>query len=281
MLLRRAPVAPVGGSPVNPDWAPEYVGFGATGQGTSVAGNANAFNIGTLVNLGTITGPFSGLILQIGIGSGSNVFGSIDLSFDGFTTTHVEEFFIAPYSGIGFMSIDLPLNVPAGATISAKVYLNTNNATVRVAAIGKVFAANAPPCFSKLKRIASTGRINGSAAFASGVDVSLNDNTGWTQLNAAASDPYGGFIGATSHSTDITTITGQGCEVQYAVGAAASEVKIASFLSSILSAAPINFKSKSPTFEQARATGLRYSARIIVPTNQAKALRVGLWGLVV
>lgn len=181
-----------GGAPIaNENTSYELVGWGSTDQGTTLVSAGASGTKGTAVQLSAGTSnDWAGFMLWIAENGNQRCL--IDISLDNQATWAVENIYARPgaagTSG-GWISVPVPVNVPAGSTIHARVQNAATGVSTPVALVGKVRTSNSRPLYSSLKSL-TADTTAGTTATRAGPTVNIVNSLAWTEV--LASIPSGG-----------------------------------------------------------------------------------------
>lgn len=161
----------------------EQIGFSGSGSATTVTSGATAGTFGTLTTIGTAGFAYDGLTLSIGSASQRRGIVSLTANTGGADATIADSI---PFNAMAVANsftahIDLPIRVPSGAAIKAKVATETlGSSATRVAVTGYRSSALA----QGFSRIVSCTDLSGSDPTN---PITLNGTTltGWVTVNAS------------------------------------------------------------------------------------------------
>lgn len=180
----------------NPDITYESVGWN-TGTATGVgilSGVANT--AGNWISVGTTVAAFSGFILRVLTSDQANGRLLFDISLDGGSTTYIPNV----YAHVGSVAntrpasnIRLPMQVPAGSTISLRCRSSVASTTPIVDIIGILASSTGVgPGFTTATAIEAADTTNTRPG-----TVAINLSTGattWTDLEASTAAQYGAVL---------------------------------------------------------------------------------------
>ncbi|WP_028970155.1 hypothetical protein [Sphingomonas sp. URHD0057] len=202
--------------PLNPPITYEPLGYGATGTLISVPG-AGANVKGAYTAIGATSSAWCGFELDINSPNSASNRYLLDIRIGG-ATVILPNLFVQG----GSQRIYLPLQVPSGTLIEARVQCPTTSASLKIAISGHVASASLPPGFAAAVDIGGADTTN---TLASTVDVAAASSQVWTQLLAATSEAYGALLMSGSYNGTVPA-TAQTATMAVATGAAAAEVQI-------------------------------------------------------
>lgn len=258
-----------GSAPANANDTYETLGLTSAGGALITASGLNTK--GASADIGVTASQWSGFFLQLGPGSSASGRWLIDLSFDAFATVKVPNIFVQPGTGSGVMTVFIPLNVPAGTTISAKCQSSTSGGSIRAVCIGRVTNAASPPLFTSVAALIAADTTNTRP---STVDVPLT--AAWTQLNAATAATYGAVLALVSDNG--TPPAAQNVSLSLGVGAAAAEAAFINWGATILNSAPSMPRTASPIVYRSVPAGSRLTAKAEGGTPGSDNLRFQAFG---
>lgn len=257
---------------VNPqDVTHEPLGYGADGSMTVLTSGTSNVK-GAYANLGVTAAAWCGFWIEVGISSTSSIRSLMDISIDGGSTIAVADLYTS-ISTTGTHRIYIPLQVPAGRTVSARIQANTGSITIRAAVLGRVTGSNTPPGFGTCTRLVTADT---AATRPPATNVALQSSLAtWTQLLAATAADYGALLLSFGEAT--TNATAQQIAALIAIGASGSEVewtRAAGFNGTTAG----NLSRINNLVTKLIPSGSRIAAAALGATPGTDAIRVGLHG---
>ena len=259
----------------------EYAGVDAGGLSTLLTGNVSGNTKGSASPLsaegsaGVTANAWAGFWVYINGSSAGSTRWLIDISFDNSATWAVSNLYAEPGAGATPMRVFIPLNVPAGSTITARAQASASSSpTVRVGLKGVVRNASSPPLFTTMASLTA----DTSTTRASSADISTvaSGSTTWATVVASTAATYGELLAIPGSGTTVTTA--ELGMIRLGVGAAASEVELAGRDPvQYASALPSVARSVVSRIERSVASGLRISAQFVKATA-GETMRLALYG---
>jgi hypothetical protein len=155
-------IFPSGSAPRNPIRARELIGQASVGKGTAVISGGSSVKTATPVALGVNTQTWCGFKLYASLYGTSSGRIFVDLSFDNGVTWHM--FNLHFYAAVGgYQVFDIPLRVPAGSTVVARVQATAGTAGCELFLDGLVANSLDPPGYTtmtSLSNVASQTRVD-------------------------------------------------------------------------------------------------------------------------
>lgn len=267
-----------GGSPSNPTYTYEPIGFTSTGAGTTVTAGSPAHNKGSYTaSLGTTANNWVGFIVYCGPVSSANVRYMLDISFDDGTTDKISNLFFVLGSTTQALTMFIPVKANSGSIIKARCQASTASATFNIAIEGVVAAGSVAPGYTSMTGISlDTGNTRPSTT---NVPFDDDGSSGWTQLIASTAATYNAII-AVADGNGTAFGTTQPASIFLATGAAASEVEFGRWFAVANTASGFNRGFPGAPFYLDIASGTRISAQIRAATPGTDNGRIGIYGLV-
>lgn len=187
-----------GGSPQNIDQTAQLLGFGASaGTGTTLT-NPGANQQGSWTAIGGATSAdWSGFRLYSSIASAGGTRFLVELSFDGGSTIALPEIPCSNTTTGVALDFDIPLQVPSGTTISARIR-GSAAGNIDLALKGYLAGSGNPPGFTTATAILAANTANTSAS--STTVTTINDATTFSALATTGAD-FGAFLLTASATT--------------------------------------------------------------------------------
>lgn len=270
------------GANVNLNNSYEFLGWTLSsgnpdGTLTGVAGGttANTFPV-TGTSIGTTANAWAGFFLYLGPASTNRYI--LDISFDGGTTWAIQGLYVEPASSGMQAPMRVPVAVPAGAVIVARLKASASTQTLHVGFVGIIKNASSPPCFSTMTGL----NIDGTATHAATADTPLSSpatNT-WTSQVASTAAAYGALFMMPGGGTS-TPITAQAAALSLGVDptGGTTYAEVARYDLWIAPASQPTLHAMGYIIEHAVPAGSRLATRILAVTPGSDAMRVGLYGL--
>lgn len=208
----------------------ETIGLG-TGTGTAVTASASADTKGSYATIGTAGFEYSGFVLSMltsGLAGGTKFRLDIAVNTGGSDTIIVGDYYFESSNtvvSVTPLNIYLPVRIPSGATVKARVQASSGNRSVVVSLIGVAYDF---PGFGGKSRIVSC------TDFAATLPTNTVTQTGtsytaWTEIRSSLPARITALWLTFSQGGDATR-TSSDFIVDIGVGAAGSEVVIGSIL---------------------------------------------------
>jgi hypothetical protein len=259
--------------PLNPDIGYERLGYGTDGSMTTITASGSANTLGSYTTVGATATAWCGLYLDLGKGSNASNRYLVYVRINGTTILIQDIPYIPGAAGSGVNRLELPLQVPSGATVEVAIRSNTGSATLQVAVSGIPASTSLAPGYTSAVSITTPDT---STSRPSTIDVPLGSTASYTQLNASTSEAYGAIL-VCIEDNGTNPATAQQCTLLVATGAAASEVPIGAVAFTDTTAAPI-IAHAYRTLKKAVASGTRMSAAALATTPGTDKVRVSLHG---
>lgn len=251
----------------------EKIGFATDGTTTTVTASGTANTKGSYVTIGTSSNDWAGFWLYVGPSSASSGRFIIDIRRGG-STVIVPDLYVEPSQSVQPVPVWIPLAVTAGL-IEARCQAGSGSQTVKVAIVGVVRNSQSAPMYTAMTAI----NVDTTNTRASGTDIAVQGSAGTTygDLSASLAAQYKAFLFSPG-GNGTTPATSQQIALNFATGAAASEVEFswhASWISNV--AAP--FGARAFKFiEKTINSAVRLSVKPVALTPGTDAIRVAAYG---
>ena len=167
----------------------EQLGFSGSGSTTSVTSGATAGTFGTLTTIGTTGFAYDGLILNFGSASARRGIVTLTANTGGADEVIADS---VPFSAettttAGTINFDLPIRVPSGAVIKAKVATQTAGSSLCHVAVTGYRSAALARGFSQIVSCTDLTSSDPSNL----ITLTSTTLTGWVQIRASTPNPIG------------------------------------------------------------------------------------------
>lgn len=261
-----------GGANQNLDNTYESLGKGANGDGVLLTSNVTAHVKGSYVSIGTPSADLAGFTLHLGPASASANRYLLDVRING-TTIIVPDLYMQPGVSVGWRSMFIPINVPSGQAIEARIQASGGGGTMRIWIEGVHRNAQSAPLFTSMTAL----MVDSSSPNTRAGTVAIPWTNAWTELLASAGASYPAFL-ATAGLTSVNPTGLQSMTVEIGTGGSGAEVHLTDFPMVSYSTDPRIPTAMSRVVEKTLPNA-RVAARILATTPGTDASFIGLYGL--
>lgn len=259
----------------NPSYTYESIGQGTSGAGTTLNASSTAGNKGAPVAIGTTTQEWSGITIYAGNQNSASSRFALDLSFDGGSTWVVTNIYFASGLATGTTaSVFVPIHVPSGTTITARISGNNVDSFANFMITGTVSDPSSPPGFDT-----STNTFDqpNTRPIANTKGIAASNTASWVELISSTSE-----MGAVLVSIDCDgsgTGNTQSMTASLALGPSGSESPILTvFANQLATGNPAIHNAVSGPYYVHIPAGSRLSASAVCATAVTANVLVGIHG---
>lgn len=257
--------------PANPNITYEPLGFGTSGAMTSLTSGGSSNTKGSYGSIGTTSNAWCGFLLCTGTANIATARYLLDIRI-GSSTIILPDYYIHAGTTASINRF-VPLQVPTGTLIEARIQSQTASNTLPVAINGIVASTSLPPGFTQ----ATALNVDTTSTTPSTTNVPASSSVSWTQLVASTASTYGAIMSSSDTTTTAWT-TAQDYTIILATGASPSETEFFRYTAHTQAGTGLCQRSEGLA-QKSISSGTRLSAACLAATPNSDNARVALYGL--